>query len=292
MDIYAEVTDRILATLEQGELPWTKPWVGSSLCVGHRTGRPYSILNQLLLGEPGEYITFLQAQQEGGKIRSGAKGRLVVFWKMQEIDEDGIDLETGEIRKRPVLRHYHVFHIRDTEGIEPKHEPFRPLTTHAERNSMAEEIAFDYMNRSGVDLVNAEGNLSAYNPEEDLVILPLMKQFPTTAGYYATLMHELAHSTGTPQRLNRFHGTERFGSCDYSKEELVAELSSAMVLHTIGMETDFTFRNQAAYLQGWLKALQNDKRMIVYAAGKAEAAARLILNVQEQETEMRGGKAQ
>ncbi|MBQ6045218.1 MAG: DUF1738 domain-containing protein [Bacteroidales bacterium] len=277
MDIYAEITSRVLATLETGEIPWEKPWVGNDACVGHKTGKPYSLLNQLLLGKPGEYLTFLQAQAEGGRIKPGEKSRFVVFWKMQE----ELDKDTGEIKQKPCLRFYRVFHLDQTEGIEAKYDGARQLSSHAETDSTAEAVAAGYMSRSGVDLMTGNGNMSAYSPADDLVIMPAKELFRTTAGYYSTLFHEFAHSTGNEHRLARFDGHERFGNAEYSKEELIAELAAAMVMHSLGMETDRSFRNSAAYLQGWLHALRNDKRMIVFASGKAEAAARLILGTSE-----------
>ena len=81
MDIYAAVTDRIIAQMEQGVIPWQKPWVSNGKAVSHATGKPYSLLNQMLLGRPGEYLTFKQCQDAGGKVKKGEKAQLVVFWK-------------------------------------------------------------------------------------------------------------------------------------------------------------------------------------------------------------------
>ena len=97
MDIYAEITSRIIAQMEQGTIPWKKPWVGSS-AVSYASGKPYSLLNQMLLGEPGEYITFRQCQQAGGFVRKGEKSRMVVFWKWIEQEDE----ETGEIQSIPL----------------------------------------------------------------------------------------------------------------------------------------------------------------------------------------------
>ena len=107
MDIYAEVTSRIIAEMEKGVIPWKKPWIASGKCVSHATGKPYSLLNQMLLGRPGEYVTFNQCQQAGGRIKKGAKSQMVVFWKWIEQEDE----ETGEKKEVPFLRYFNVFHI-------------------------------------------------------------------------------------------------------------------------------------------------------------------------------------
>ena len=89
MDIYGEITNRIISEMEKGIIPWKKPWIASGAAISHTTGKRYSLLNQMLLGRPGEYITFKQAQQEGGHVRQGEKSHIVVFWKfLPVIDED------------------------------------------------------------------------------------------------------------------------------------------------------------------------------------------------------------
>ena len=110
------------------------------------------------------------------------------------------------------------------------------------------------------------------------MVLPFRKQFVSTAEYYSTVFHELTHSTGHAKRLNRLSKPSFFGTEDYSKEELVAEIGAATLVNHVGIETDSSFRNNAAYIQNWLKVLKDDKRFIVSAAGKAEKAVALILN--------------
>ena len=112
-DVYAEVTARIVEQLEQGVIPWQKPWIASGAAISHSTGKPYSLLNQILLARPGEYATFKQIQQEGGRVKKGAKSSMVVFWKWLEQEDE----ETKEIKKIPFLRYYNVFHIDQCEGI-------------------------------------------------------------------------------------------------------------------------------------------------------------------------------
>lgn len=272
-DIYAEVTDRIIKQLEQGVIPWQKPWIASGAAISHSTGKPYSLLNQILLTRPGEYATFKQISEEGGRVKKGAKSSMVVFWKwIEQEDEDN----PGEMKKIPFLRYYNVFHIDQTEGIKPKH--MRPLPNVAQPDEAAEAIAHDYLTRSGVRLIHEEGNRAFYRPSTDSITLPLLAQFKDTAEYYSTLFHEMTHSTGHSSRLDRLTKVAAFGSEDYSKEELVAEIGAAALVNHAGLETSSSFRNSAAYVQSWLKALQNDKRLIVSAAGQAEKACSLILN--------------
>ena len=117
-----------------------------------------------------------------------------------------------------------------------------------------------------------------YRPSTDEIVLPLRKQFVSTAEYYSTVFHEISHSTGHPSRLNRLNRAAFFGTEEYSKEELCAEITSAALVNHCGMESTSSFRNNTAYIQNWLSVLQGDKRFIVSAAGKAEKAVNLILN--------------
>ena len=271
MDIYAEITKRIIAQMEQGLIPWERPWIGSDIAVSYTTGKPYSLLNQMLLSEPGEYITYKQCIQAGGHVRKGEKSRMVVFWKwLQQEDE-----ETGEIREIPYLRYYSVFHISQCEGIAAKHNisPCKPVAA----DETAEAIISSYLDRSGVRLRHLDIFSAFYRPSDDTVVLPLRDRFLNAAGYYGTAFHELAHSTSHHSRLNRIDNTAHFGSEVYSKEELTAEIASAALINHAGLETADSFRNNAAYIQNWLQVLKNDKRFIVSAAGKAEKAVNLIL---------------
>ena len=272
MDIYKEVTDRIMAQLENGIIPWQKPWIASGNAISHSTGKPYSLLNQMILGKPGEYITFKQCQQEGGKVKKGEKAQMVVFWKFIEQEDE----ETHEKKQIPFLRYYNVFHIDQCEGLTAKHMQQLPATANAD--AKADEIIAEYVKRSGVKLIHQEGDRAFYRPFSDSVTLPLLAQFKETAEYYSTAFHELTHSTGHASRLNRLEKLAFFGSESYSKEELIAEIGAAALVNHVGLETSSSFRNSAAYVQSWLKALRDDKRLIVSAAGQAEKACNLILN--------------
>lgn len=274
MDIYSEVTTRIIAQMEEGVIPWQKPWVANGKAISRSTGKPYSLLNQMLLGRPGEYLTFKQCQEAGGKVKKGEKASMVVFWKFIEQEDE----ETGEVKEVPFLRYYNVFHIDQCEGITAKHTTETAFPDGAATLEAAQEIIYDYLGREGVKLSHEEGDRAFYRPATDEVVLPICKQFISTAEYYSTVFHELTHSTGHPNRLNRLSKPSFFGTEDYSKEELVAEIGAAALVNHVGLETTSSLRNNAAYLQNWLKVLKDDKRFIVSAAGRAEKAVNLILN--------------
>jgi len=273
MDIYAEITNRIISQMEQGIIPWHKPWIASGCAVSHATGKPYSLLNQMLLGRPGEYATFQQIKAAGGHVRKGEKASMVVFWRWLEREDE----ESGEIKEIPFLRYYNVFHVDQCEGLTAKHT--QPMPNTASPSDVAEEIIASYLIKSGVTLQHNEGDRAYYAPIIDAVVLPMMVQFRNTAEYYSTAFHELTHSTGHTSRLDRLDHVAAFGSEDYSKEELIAEIGAAALVNHAGLETADSFINSAAYLQNWLNVLKGDKRFIVSAAGKAEKAVNLILNI-------------
>jgi len=274
-DIYAAVTDRIMEQLEQGLIPWERPWFGvRNGAYSRSTKRPYSLLNQMLLGKPGEYMTYKQCLESGGTVKKGAKAKMVVFWKQIPTTEVNSKGETVS-KLIPMLKYFNVFHIDDCEGVTAKIKPeeypeFNPI-------EKAEQVAAGYVTSSGVVLKIEESNRAFYQPTADSVTVPLKEQFVSPVEYYGTLFHELVHSTGHSKRLNRIEKTAAFGNTEYSKEELVAEIGAAAIINSLGIETASQFRNSAAYVQSWLHALKNDKKMIVSAASKAEKAVELIM---------------
>lgn len=288
--VYEEITNNIISMLEKGEIPWKKPWTGTSAgAISYNTGRPYSLLNQVLLMVPGEYITWNQVQQAGGKVKKGAKAKHVYFWKVYrkpETDENGQpvlnDDGTEKMVTIPVLKSFMVFNVEeDCEGITPKWTDKLPEIT-AKPVEEIEKVFMDYITREKITLENqAISDRAYYSPSMDHINLPRFDQFTETAEYYSTAFHEATHSTGHPSRLNRFAINEAnaaFGSEKYSKEELVAEIGAACILHSLGIETPESFKNSAAYIQGWLRALKDDKQLIIGAAARAEKAVNLILN--------------
>ncbi len=289
VNVYQMVTDRIIAALESGTIPWEKPWIntsGTNVAVSHQDGRRYSLLNQMLLDIPGEWITFKQAEKEGGHIKKGAKSSKVVFFKMMQIERTDLDGnividEDGNPRMNqiPILQYSCVFHIEDTEGIEKKYVANKPMPSDNLPIATIDAVAQSYLARSGVTLRHYEQGRSFYKPSEDEIILPHMNQFQNTESYYATLFHEMGHSTGHPSRLARKMGC-KFGDNLYSREELVAEITSAVLCNHFGIDTSKIQRNTVAYIQHWLTAIKEDNRMAVTAATKAEKAVKMILGEQ------------
>lgn len=276
MNVYEIVTERIITELEKGNIPWKRPWTGSKDGAYSRsTGRAYSLINQLMLKYQGEYLTFNQIKEAGGNVKKGEKAEIVVFYKPMQIKEQQADVSEKD-KLIPFLRYYNVFHISQTEGVEAKYKPeeVKPFDPIEE----AESISRDYLTRQGIQFENILGNRAFYSPSIDKVTLPLKEQFDLKAEYYSTLFHELTHSTGHEKRLNRLSKDAHFGNEEYSKEELVAEIGAAAVMNYIGIETDSSIKNNAAYIQSWIKALRGDTKLIVSAAGKAEKAVNLILD--------------
>lgn len=272
-NIYEMVTNKIIEKLEQGIVPWRKPWVGKSgPAVNWKTQKAYRGINVMLL-EPGEYVTFKQAQEAGGKVKKGAKSEIVVFWKWLEKE----DKESGDIEKIPMLRYYRVFNINQCEGIKSKRNEDVQEFEH-DPIEEAENIVKGYMNQPSISWESGIG--AFYQPGRDHVNVPPMKDFPKIEEYYCTFFHELIHSTGHSSRLNREGITEiaRFGSQTYSKEELVAEIGASMLTGLAGF-SDVTFDNSAAYIQSWLKQLKDDKTLVVKAGAQAQKAADHILGV-------------
>lgn len=275
--VYEMVTERIIEQLEKGVIPWEKPWTGVRTGAYNRISKkPYSILNQMMLKHQGEYATFKQWSDLGGKVKKGSKSESVVFWKIQEVEEE---TEDGEkvIKQKPLLRYYNVFHISQVEGVEPL--PRQEFENTAEPIEAAENLLDSYLKHEKIRLEQVASNQAYYSPSQDLIHLPKREQFNRIEEYYSTAFHESVHSTGHKSRLNRLAtgSNAAFGSETYSKEELIAEIGSASLMNILNIETTHSFRNSTAYIQSWLQVLRNDVRLIVSASSRAEKAVEYII---------------
>ena len=230
----------------------------------------------MLLQHSGEYATFKQWTESGGHIRKGARSEIVTFWKMQLVEEEEED-GTKVKKQIPLLRYYNVFHISQVDGVEPKEK--MELQEH-EPIEEAERIKQEYIEREHLQIYEKITDKALYTPTFDYIEVPCKEQYEHIEEFYSTLFHEMVHSTGHYNRLNRLESgaSARFGSVTYSKEELTAEIGSAMILNRLGIETEKTFKNSTAYVQNLLQVLKNDKKFIVSASSKSEKAVNYIFD--------------
>jgi antirestriction protein ArdC len=268
--VYEIITGQILAELEKGVVPWRKPW--RTLPPANLVSKkPYRGINTFLLALRGYgsqyWLTYRQAQALGGNVRRGEHGAKIVFWKFNEYETETADGET-ENRTSAFLRYYTVFNLEQTEGLKAllALPPARPIES-------AEAIIAGMPNPPAYQ----QGFLACYSPSNDTVTMPAPSAFSSRAEYYSTMFHELTHSTGHAKRLARegFDRPVEFASESYSREELVAEMGSAMLCGVAGIEQN-TLTNSAAYLKSWISRLKSDSRLVISAASAAQKAADYI----------------
>lgn len=271
--VYEIVTAQILDQLESGVVPWRRPWTTAAPCnlISQKEYRGINVFMLSASGFPSRYwLTFAQAVKLGGHVKKGEHGHIVVFWN---IGEEKINAKTGKMQKPFLLRYYRVFNLAQTEGI-------------AHKLGIAEASAKPVPDIAACEsLVAAMPNAPAivpsdrawYRPSTDQVGMPSKSLFVSSEAYYSTVFHELVHSTGHVSRVGR-EGIEQlnsFGSELYSREELVAEMGSAMLCGVTGI-APAVIENSAAYLRSWISALKGDSKLLVTAASQAQKAADYI----------------
>jgi antirestriction protein ArdC len=282
VNLYDEVTARIVAEMEAGRVPWVQPWgrvdgASAGLPRNALTGRRYSGINVLILwgavigaGYPSQgWLTFKQALEAGGCVRKGERGTSVVYAdRFIPEAERARAVETGgDAKAIPFLKRFTVFNVAQCDGLpeslSPEPVPLREIVPVAEAMIAASGVEF----RIG-------GDEAYYAPHPDFVQVPPQPAFFDQINYYRTALHELTHATGHPSRLAR-NLTGAFGSKDYAREELVAELGSAFLCASLGIAP--TVRH-ADYLACWLEVLREDNRAIFRAASMASKAADWLLS--------------
>jgi antirestriction protein ArdC len=287
--VYEKITDIIIRKLEDGVVPWRKPWNGEEGMPRNLiTKKAYQGINVFLLSCLGYkspyFLSFNQAKKLGGSIRRGEQAELVVFYKWvdlvdKENDEPVLD-KNGQPKKIPMLRYYYVFNLEQCHGIDPKHVP-EIKERHFEPITKADLIV---RGMPEIPQIKYGENRASYSPLFDTVNMPAKNSFVSDEEMYSTLFHELVHWTGHESRLKRKGIVESsyFGSEKYSQEELIAEMGSAFLCSTAGIENK-TIDNSAAYINAWLSKLKNDKKLIVIAAGQAQKACDFILDTKWKE---------
>lgn len=271
-----EITASIITELEKGTKPWIKPWnsLGVDTPINPVTKTTYKGINWLLLSmaktnsetpDTNLWLTFKGAQSLGGSVKKGSKGTRVVYFdvKKKEVQKDGETIE----QKYAMLKYYYVFNSSQIEDIDFS-KWIKPIEDKKQFNELNHVEDFIAAQKA---VINFGGDRAYYSPDFDSITLPNKEDFKSVADYYATALHELAHWTGHKSRLDRFKTNSRFGTESYAFEELVAELSSAMLCNHNKVDGEL---QHASYIDSWLKVLKDDNNAIF----KASALAQKVLD--------------
>ena len=292
---YEKITNQIVEALEDGLIPWEKPWNTEADAPRSVHGKKYRGFNAMWLDfvrmrkgyTDCRWITYNQAKKQGCQVRKGEKSTAITLW-MQSFNHQSScpvkksklpcqNIGKGKCSKYLMMRYYSVFNVGQVDDLEIK-----PLPVGMENNfdpiEIAEQVVSDYLEREGIEL--ATGSEAYYTPSRDQITVPPMKTFRSIESYYSTLFHECGHSTGHESRLNRKDNKVpvKFGDPIYAQEELVAEITNAFVGGVTGVTSEIEADQRVAYIQSWLKALRNDKKLVVIAAAQGQKAADLILD--------------
>jgi len=282
-NVFEIVTEQILSHLDKGIIPWKRPWSTEiRLPRNLVTGRKYQGINVWLLMASSYaspyWLTFNQVRDLRGTVRKGEKSSIVVYWNFKEVDE--LNEDTGEVEHKniPFLKYYRVFNVHQCDGIAM---PDQSRCDKPDSREDAEALVNGYHGRPDIKHGFAK---ASYNPVEDQVKMPARTDFMSLEEYYSTLFHELVHSTGHAIRLNRETMTTpaAFGSRNYAREELVAEMGAAYLCGISGI-SQTTIENSAAYIQGWRNTICKDSKLVVLAAAQAQKAVNYIVGMEDTE---------
>lgn len=280
--VYDILTEHIINLLEQGTVPWKQPWSQKEPPQNLLNRVPYKGFNMMFLSafnfERNLFLTYNQIRELAVSLEKGAKSLPIIFWKWPDPvrNPDGSVQEPDPDKPiRPILRFYSVFNISQVKNLPEKLIP--PLDVR--ENDPIESCHQIVESMPERPPIQFEGYDAYYNPGKDLVNVPDIKFFESSESYYATLFHELIHSTGHEKRLDRKEGMKNiaFGSDKYCTEELIAEIGACFLEAKAGI-SDGDFQNNAAYINGWLQRLKQDSRFIVFASSQAQKAADFVLN--------------
>ena len=276
-DIYAEVTQKIIASLEQGTAPWVCPWSSTDPCPRNAVSqRAYRGVNALVLSLEAQqrtfssntWMTFRQALMQGGSVRKGEHATPIIYFRLQHIEAEPDDSVHDATRRLPFLKFFRVFNVDQIDGLPACFKEPAPVEPAFDACTLAEQI----ITRAGA-VLRPHGSRAFYAPALDLIYLPQKADFAEQSGYYSTCLHELCHWTGHPSRLDRQLG-RRFGPEAYAAEELIAELGASFLCAHCHIDSHL---QHAAYIATWLEALQRDQKAIFVAAAQAQKAGDFLL---------------
>jgi antirestriction protein ArdC len=282
-DLYARITEKIIAQLEKGVAPWQRPWatIGNVMPTNVVSRKTYRGINTMLLWDAADehgydsslWGTYRQWDMLGGHVNRGERGTKIIFWNVST--KTVFSQDTGEEKeeKRFFLREYTVFNLGQCSGTAlDRFRVVRPTTAFVDFGPAEKAIR-----ATGADIRHG-GNSAHFNFRGDYIQLPVKEAFASPANYYSAALHELVHWTGHESRLNRIDKLARFGDQSYAIEELVAELGSAFLTAALGVPNDRTLDTATAYLSHWLEVLKSDSKAIFTAATAASAAADHVLS--------------
>ena len=280
--VYRVVTERIISRLNEKDIPWRKAWMSpgsDNAFINYDSRKPYkSVINKMLLGKPGEYLTFGEIQKHKGRIKKGSHARTVVFYStfVPKDRKEAYEklIAEGEERKAerlkvPVLKYYNVYHIEDVEGIESKIKTSESEAAGAS-TYVADTVIDNYVFDEGVKIDEKACDAVEYDIDTDTLTLPLKRQFYHEEEWYGAVYSGLVRSTARHGRLDRKNR-------DSVKEELTAEIGSSLLLYSSGLEIKEADDNTDAQCQKWIAAMQNDLRLIVNACSAAQKASEYVL---------------
>lgn len=285
MSAYDMVNKVISEKLMEGVVPWKKLWKtkGGLPAISLNSGKPYNGINQLLLtcladqfNESPYFLTYKQAVARGGYIKSGEKGFHVVFFKKSE-DADEKEMEDEDKKAKFILRYYTIFNLEQCENITltaKEKQLLKSMEVTPNNNKSikrAEQLLNSYYKLP--DVVIKQSHNPSYNFNQDIISMPPIVQFETSEEYYASLFHEVIHSTGHKTRLKRKLESKTIQ--DKTIEELIAEIGSAYLSSDAGI-VDKVIDNNASYINYWLDRINVNKRLFVTATSRAEKAYKFI----------------
>lgn len=276
-DLFQDLTDQMIAAIEEGTAPWQQSWRSRfGWPKNPTTGKPYHGINVLLLSKAGyqdpRWCSYEQAKKAGWQVRAGEKASRIFFYKPLRKETGEVDFVTDlpVVKIVPVFKSYPVFNLSQIDnapGLETGVDHELLL------DDVTEQRILDIIEASGVEIETGH-TAAAYQPGPDKIKMPAKNTFKSDAHYYAALLHELGHWTGHPSRLNRTFSFDQ-NSEEYAREELRAEMASAMLAMQLGIPAGI--ENHEGYVAGYLKLLRNDKKEILRAAKDAETISRFIL---------------
>ena len=278
MDVYKIVTDKILALLEQGTIPWEAPASGA-MPMNLVSGKTYNGINAMLLygGATPLWLTYNQAKALGGYVKKGEKSSIAIFWKMLDMTKTDNKTENKtETKQFPMIRYYSVFNVSQCEGL-----PAKKIAEYAVRDNQEIRDCQSIIDNMPCKpkITFGTSHTPCYSKTTDEVYLPAREAFVSSERIYKTMFHELIHSTGHSTRLARksLLDIAAFGDHSYSHEELVDEMGAAFLAYHSGIH-ESTIDNSAAYIDGWMRTIKANDKILVIAATQANKASNYILN--------------